>query len=68
MKLSQDSKKFKFNQNIERVLFEGINMDKTIRIFISRGLDLVVFNATKKELKELIGNLSELEKGLKDDR
>ncbi len=61
----QDSKKFSFSQQIDDMYFEGINMTDNIRILLSQRTDVISFHISKKELKELIGNLSDLEKGLK---
>ena len=65
MKLLHDSKKFSFSQQIDNMYFEGINMTDRVRILLSQQHHVISFNITKKELKELIDNLSELERGLK---
>jgi len=61
----QDSKKFKFIQEIGSSFVDGINFRKGIKLSISSGYDSVIIVVTKKELNKLIGNLSNLEKGLK---
>jgi len=62
----QDSKKFKFTQNTDSALFQGIQLSDKARFMISQGIHFVVFSLRKKELNELIDNLSDLEKSLKD--
>jgi len=65
-KLSRDSKKFRFSQVINNTFFEGINLKNKASFIISQGTDVLAFRITKKELDELIENLSILWTGLKN--